>query len=384
MVQTNPPSGLTRMPNRILLLLLSVGLFGTRPVYGQIGGTATDMFLQLPVSARSAALGGYAISARDGDLGAAAVNPSFLDSTVSNQLLLTYIPYYTGINYSYASYAQTIGTLGTFDAGIKYIDYGTFTQADQAGNITGSFGASEILFNLGYGRTVLDSTISVGANIKFASSRLMQWVSNAAAVDLAGSYVSPNKRFFAGLVIQNIGEPITNYIPGYPEALPFDVDGGIAMKLKHAPFRFNLTLQHLQRWDLTYLDPTDTATINPLTGQAINQTSAVGNFADKLMRHIVPGVELLAGRNFWLSFAYNYEMRKELELTGAPGLVGLSAGFGMKIYNFQISYAMCEENLSGLTSTFTLCMSLGNFKPHKLEKPWKPPVAPAPPLLPVQ
>lgn len=369
--------------SKLLIPFLFVALFYF-PVRGQIGGSSTNMFLQLPVSARAAALGGYAISSNDGDLGEAAANPSFLDSSISGQLLLTYIPYYTGINYSYASYAQTIGNIGTFDASIKYIDYGTFTQADQAGNIIGSFGASEMLVNLGYGRAILDSSFSIGANLKFASSRLMQWVSNAAAVDLGGSYVSPNHRIFAGLVIQNIGGQIADYTPGNPEPLPFDVDGGIAIKLKHAPFRFNLTFQHLQQWDLTYLDPTDTATINPLTGALINQTSAAGTFADKLMRHIVPGVEVLAGKNFWLSFAYNYELRKELELTGVPGLVGFSAGFGMRIYTFQLSYSICEENLSGPINTFTVCMNLINFKPHKLENPWKPPTAPAPPLLPVQ
>ncbi len=352
--------------------------------FSQIGGTATDMFMQMPVSARAAALGGYAISSRDGDLATAVDNPSFLDSSVSNQLLLTYIPYFTGVSYSCASYAQTLGQIGTFEAGVKYLDYGTFTAADQAGNITGSFGASETLFNLGYGKAVLDSTISVGANLEFASSRLMQWVSNAVALNLGGSYVSRNHLFFAGLVIQNIGGQITDYIPGNPEPLPFDVDAGIAAKLKHAPFRFNLTFQHLQRWDLTYLDPTDTQTVNPLTGQPINQTSAIGSFADKLMRHIVPGVELLAGKNFWLSFAYNYELRKELELAGVPALTGFSAGFGMRIYRFELSYSICEENLAGVANTFSICMSLGDFKPHRLENPWKPPVAPAPPLLPVQ
>ncbi len=338
--------------------------------FSQIGGTSTYDFLELPISARAAALGGNFVTVHDGDLGLAMANPSFLDSTLNNHAIVSYVPFYDGIDYGYASVSHTIkglgflGQNGTFDAGIKYINYGVFTQADYEGNITGSFTAGEYMYNIGYGQPIKDTTISVGANLKGIYSHLAQYHSWGMAIDLAGSYISPNKRFYMGMVIQNMGTQIEDYVVGNPEPLPFDIQFGLSEKLAHAPFRFGVTLDHLQKFDLTYIDPTDTQTVNPLTGQAVVKNN-LGGFADKLMRHVIPNLEVVLGKNFMLRFAYNYEMRKELELSGRQGLVGFSGGFGIKIYKFQLSYAMSGYNLGGVISTFTMGLSLDDFYTRK-------------------
>jgi hypothetical protein len=338
-------------------------------VFAQLGGTSTYDFLQLPVSSRAAALGGDFIAVRDGDLSLAAENPSFLDSSVSNHLTLSYIPFFAGINYGYAAFAHTFDSIGplknvgTIALSIKEIDYGTFQYADFGGNEGGTFTAGEYMFQAGYGRPLQDSTFSGGANLKVIYSHLYQYVSWGAALDIGGSYISHNRRFFMGFVIQNIGHQIKDYTPGDNEPLPFDVKFAFAKKLAHAPFRFGITAQHLQKWDLTYLDPADTATVNTLTGQAITH-SGLKIFADKLMRHLVPNLEVVLGKNFSLRFAYNYELRQELELQAKRGLVGLSAGFGIKIYKFQINYALAEYNLAGSSNTFTIGIALDDFSPH--------------------
>ncbi len=332
----------------------------------QLGGTSTFSFLQLPVSARAAALGDNFITVRDGDLGLAAANPSILDSSVNNHAVLTYMPYVAGIDYGYFSIAHTIkgfglfGQTATVDAGIKYINYGTFQQADFAGNLTGTFVANEYLYQIGYGQPLKDSTISMGVNFKGISSHLQQYSSTGFALDLSASYVSANKRLYIAAVIANIGSQLKEYTAGVYEPLPFNTTIGFAYKLAHAPFRFGITLDHLQKWNLTYLDPTDTETVNPLTDQAIPQNT-VGNFADKIMRHVTPNLEVVLGKNFMLRFAYNYEMRKELELAARPSLVGISGGFVIKIYKFQLSYALAGYNPGSMQSTFTLGLALNDF-----------------------
>ncbi len=322
--------------------------------------------MQLPVTARDAGLGGNFISVRDGDLGLAAQNPSFLDSTLNNHAVISYIPYFDGIDYGFFSFAHTIknfgflGQSGTFDASIKSINYGTFTQADDAGNILGQFTAGEYLFNIGYGQPVKDSTFSAGANLKGIYSHLQQYYSWGMALDLSGSYVSKNKRLFIGAVVQNMGTQIESYTPGDPEPLPFDVQLGVSYKLAHAPFRFGLTADHLQQYNLLYTDPVVTQTVNTLTGQTISPNK-IGSFGDNIMRHLIPNMEVVLGKNFSLQFAYNYEMRKELELTSRPGLVGFSGGFGIKIYKFHLNYALAGYNLGGVISTFTMMLSLSDF-----------------------
>jgi hypothetical protein len=356
-------SNFMRLKYLILCFLLFTFHFS---LLAQLGGTSTYDFLQLPMSARTSALGGNFMAIRDADLGIAAINPSVLDSNLNNHATINYIPYFDGIDYGYVAISHTVknvgflGQSGTWDAGIKYIDYGTFTQADYVGAVTGTFTAGEYQFNLGYGQPMKDSTISAGATLKGIYSHLQQYYSWGMALDLAGTYVSKNRRFCVAAVLQNIGTQVKDYTTGNPEPLPFNAVVGITEKLAHAPFRVGVTFDHLQKFDISYLDPTDTETVNPLTQQVV-KTSALGTFADKVMRHITPNIEFVLGKNFMIRFAYNYEMRKELELTSRQGLVGFSGGFCIKIYKFQLNCALAGYNLGGVISTFSMNMALSDF-----------------------
>lgn len=348
------------MPNNRRFLTCLIWLFCASNGFAQIGGSSTYNFLELPVSARAAALGGTFIGVHDGDLGLAANNPSFLDSSVSNHAIMTYTPLFAGINYGYVSYAHNFSNIGTFDIGVKDMDYGTFTQADDAGNITGTFTANEYLFNLGYGRQLKDSILSAGINIKSVYSSLAQYSSMGFMMDLGVSYVSPSRNFFLGAVIQNLGSMVQDYIPGNHEPLPLDADIGVSYKFKHAPFRLNMVVTHLNTWKLTYADPTDTQTVNPLTGQAI-ASSGSSTFFNNLGRHLIGSVEFLLGKNFALRYGYNYEVRQELRLTSAPGLVGMSGGFEMKISKFHISYALAKYSIGALSNTFSITFDTSQF-----------------------
>jgi hypothetical protein len=342
------------------LIIYIIFLFCADSVFAQIGGNSTYNFLELPVSARAAALGGTYVGVNDGDLGLAATNPSFLDTSENNHFIMTYTPLFAGIDYGYVAYAHSFANIGTFDLGVKDISYGTFTQADAAGNITGTFTAGEYLFNLGYGRSLKDSLFSAGVNVKFVYSALDQWYSWGAMVDFGVSYVSPDRCFFLGAVIQNVGTQVKDYTPGDKESIPLDADLGVSYKFKHAPFRLNLVATHLQTWTLTYSDPTDTQTVNPLTGEKI-VTNGSTTFFNNLGRHLVGSVELLLGKNFAIRYGYNYEMRQELALTSEPSLAGMSAGFEMKIYKFHISYGIAKYSIGAFSNTFTFIFNTSDF-----------------------
>jgi hypothetical protein len=340
----------------IFTLLLCCAEFG----FAQIGGSSTYSFLELPVSARAAALGGTYVGVNDGDLSLAATNPSFLDTSVNNHVVMSYTPLFAGINYGYFAYAHSFANIGTFDIGVKDIDYGTFTQADDAGNITGTFTAGEYLLNLGYGRSLKDSLFSAGVNMKLVYSNLDQYYSIGALVDFGVSYVSPSRNFFLGAVIQNLGSQIKDYIPGNSEPMPLDADFGISYRFPHAPFRINVVATHLQQWNLTYTDPTDTETVNPLTQQPITKSTS-GTFINNLGRHLIGSFELLLGQNFAVRYGYNYEMRQELALTAEPSLAGMSGGFEMKIYKFHISYALAKYSIGAFANTFTFTFDTSEF-----------------------
>lgn len=330
----------------------------------QIGGSGTYEFLNLPVSARTASLGGNIMSVKDDDINASFQNPSLLNPTMDNSLSLSYINYFAGINYGNAAYAKDFEKIGTFSLGMKFINYGTFTQADQTGQITGTFKAAEYLFNIGYSKQ-LDSCFSIGANLKTIYSSLAQYASFGNAIDLGGTYYNAKSKFSIAAVIANLGTQWKTYTPGNHEPLPLDVQIGISKQPKHAPFRLSIIAQHLQKWNLTYSDPSDTATIDPSTGQSITSSAPKWAFGDNLIRHLVLGGELLITKNFNLRLGFNYERRKELELVTRTGLDGFSYGFGFKISKFQLSYGHAVYSLAGGSNHFTISLHLSEFMARK-------------------
>ena len=89
--------------------------------------------------------------------------------------------------------------------------------------------------------------------------------------------------FLQGLVIKNAGYQVTSYAGEPHQKLPFEIQAGISQRLAHAPFRFSLTLSHLEKFDLTYQYQ------QPVTSEETEtQTS---EFTENLMRHVVIGTE---------------------------------------------------------------------------------------------
>jgi hypothetical protein len=327
----------------------------------QVGGNNTYEFLNLPISARVTALGGNLISTRDNDLNVALVNPALLTDTMSDNVALSYINYFGDVNYGYVAYAKKLEKLGTFSAGIHYLNYGNFIRADESGNQDGTFGANEMSFNLSYARSIIDSNLTIGATLKTIYSHLDSYTSLGSALDLGAVYVRPAKGFALAAVIKNIGYQWKPYTVGNREKLPFEMQVGFSKKLQHVPFRLSVVYENLEKWDLTYVDPANPIlTVDPLTGESIKQ-SKTKIFGDKLMRHIVLGGEFLITKNFFLRAGYNYQHRKELKIPEKRGSTGFSFGFGLRIYKFHLSYGRALYHLAGATNNFSVSFDLNNF-----------------------
>ena len=327
----------------------------------QTGGNNTYEFLNLTNPARVAALGGTLISVKDNDLNLSFQNPALLDSTMHNELAMSYTKYFSDIHYGYAAYSRTYKKIGSFSAGMQYLDYGNFTAATTTGEITGQFTSSEYSLNLAYGRHI-DSMFSVGATLKTIYSKLSTFTSYGNAVDIGGVYNNSKRFFSSALVIKNIGRQWKTY-NSVLEPLPFEIQWGISKKLKHAPFRINLTATHLEKWDLTYTDPT-VQTVDPITGATITK-SKLSVSADKLARHFVVGGEILLSKNFHLRLGYNYERRQEMKLETHAGITGLSFGFGLKVSKFNLSYAYAKYHMAGGPNHFTISTNFSEFYSKK-------------------
>ncbi|TAL57854.1 MAG: type IX secretion system protein PorQ [Bacteroidetes bacterium] len=331
------------------------------PCYSQIGGNNTYEFLNLVNPARVVALGGTLISVKDNDLNLSIQNPSLLDSTVHNSLSMSYVDYFTDIQYGYAVYSRTFKKIGSFSAGMQFMDYGSFTSAGVTGEITGQFTAAEYALNLSYARPI-DSLFSIGGTVKTIYSALEEYSSIGNAIDFGATYNNKKHLVSAALVIKNFGRQWKTYY-FVREPLPFEVQIGVSKKISHAPFRINFTATHLEKWDITYSDPS-IADSDPITGEVI-EDSKLSKFSDKLARHIVFGGEILLSKNFHLRVGYNFQRRKELKLETRSGIAGFSFGFGLRINRFHLSYGYARYHLAGGPNHFTISTNLSEFHSKK-------------------
>jgi len=323
----------------------------------QVGGQSAFRLLDIPNSARSAALGGNYIAVQDNDLNLGIYNPGLLNKEMGRQVALSYLPYFEGINIGYASYAHHLDSSHITIAGtVQYMDYGSFTRTDEVGTETGTFRAGEYVFQAGVA-VPLDSLFSVGANVKLITSNLDTYKSTAWAVDLGGVFYKKKLGLTIAGLVRNIGYQASTFT-NEREKLPVQAQLGVTYKFKHAPFRIGLMMEQLQRWDLTYQDPNAQVVIDPTTGEEV--VDKVSRF-DKAVLHLVPSAEILLSKSFMLRLAYNIRRRQELVIPDKPAIAGLSFGVGLRVSKFHISYAYSQLHLAGISNTVTLAVRFADL-----------------------
>ncbi len=347
------------MKKKIFSLLLFTAL--TYCSFAQIGGSSTFRFLDLTPSARQAALGGNVVSIRDNDLNTAINNPALLNPEMDRQITFNYNPYFAGIKHGYVAYAKTFDKLGTLAAGIQFVGYGSFDRTDEAANDLGTFTAGDYALNISYVRPVgLDSILFVGATIKGIYSHLDSYNAFGLAADIGLNYQSKNRRTSAALVVRNAGTQLKSYTSNNKEPLPVEIEAGLTQRLAKAPFRFTLTLRHLEKLDMTYTDPATANETDPLTGEPKEpEKISVGN---KILRHVIISNEILLSKNFHLRMAYNFQRRSEMKVESRTALVGISFGLGIRVSKFHLSYGRSIYHLAGGTNSLAISTYLGDYK----------------------
>lgn len=317
-------------------------LFTLLPLSGQTGGDNTYEFLNLSHSAFATATGGITVSRDRDDLSLPYWNPALLRGSMDNDISLSFSTWFAGITYGHAAWAMDTERRGTFAAGVSFISYGRFTEADIAGNITGTFTAAEYAFNVAWSLQ-LDSSFTVGIALKPVFSHLERYFSAGVCTDIGATWSNRKLLLDAGVVIRNAGFQIKSHTGRGGEPLPFEIIAGVTKRLAHAPFSFSLTLRHLEKPDLTYdYNPEDD---NP-----------AGGFGENLLKHAILGVEILPADSFWMGFGLNYGRRAEMRLEQRTGMSGFSAGFGFRTGSFDLAYGREAFHPAGGTNHLTVTL----------------------------
>ncbi|MGB0456409.1 MAG: type IX secretion system protein PorQ [Flavobacteriaceae bacterium] len=328
-----------------ILAMLFLMMSTTVSVFAQLGGNATYQFLNLMSSPRQAALGGKVITNVDYDVTQALYNPATINVEMDNQLALNYANHLGDIRYGTAAYAYTVDRrTQTFHAGVTYINYGNFEGYDENGNSTGDFTGNEAALSIGYALQIGFSDFYAGANVKLISSKLEQYNSFGAALDIGVIYINEYLDFNAALVVRNIGTQLTTYA-GLNEPLPFEIDFGMSQTLENVPIRWHLTLENLQQWPIATANPARATT--DLNG---NQTQEKVGFLSQLIRHTLLGLELFPKKGFNLRMGYSFRRAEELRIIDQRNFSGLSFGIGLKFNKLRFSYTHARYSLASNTS----------------------------------
>jgi len=339
----------------ILTLLISIS---ATVCVAQIGGTTSFALLDLTFNARSAGLGGNFISAKDKDINLGVANPSLLNASMNNQISVNQAFQAGRVNYGMVAFGRSLKNNRFISGHIRYVNYGKMQGREVNGVATTTFNPFEYIAGVGFGQQ-LNPRISVGGNLNIIGSHLETYNSYGASVDLAGTYTNADSNLLVTAMVKNAGVQFNAYVDTR-NPLPINFQLALSYKVKHAPFRFSILAHHLNKWDLTYNDPSLVATTDPLTGDLVEPKRA--GFGEKLAQHLAFHLEVLASKSFHLRAGFDYHARQTLKLDNRPGAAGLSFGTGLYFKRFSFDYGFTIFSRAGFNHLITLSTNISKMR----------------------
>lgn len=351
------------MKRTVLYFLLFLSLFSVK---AQVGGNTNFTFLDIPMTARAAGLGGSNMSVWGTDINLMHSNPALLNKSMDKQIALNYCNYVSNMNFGYLAYARNFEKAGMFGASFNFFGYGKFKGYDEFGIETRTFRANDYSLNLNYSTHLPEDTcFNLGISLKTILSQYEAYTAFANAIDLGATYHT-KKNLVISLMAKNVGKVWKEYTPNTQMNLPTDVQLGFSKKLSKAPIRLVFIYHDLLKWNMKYVSPIDTAgQSNPFDNSKPADstrfqrfTKRFGSGADNFLRHMTFGTELLLSKNFMIMIGYNYRRQREFSLPDHRGAAGMCFGFQIMIKKFQFAYSYNKmavrgnSNIIGLTYKF--------------------------------
>ncbi|MBK9284604.1 MAG: type IX secretion system protein PorQ [Sphingobacteriaceae bacterium] len=335
----------------------------TISVFPQVGGTKSYRFLDIPMTARAAALGGSNMCIWGDDINLIYSNPALLNPSMSKQVTFNYSNYIGDLNFGYLAYGHDLKKYGTIGGGIQFFNYGKLQGYDEFGEKTNQFKANDYNIGLNYAKSLEDSSFNIGIAFKTLISQYDVYRSFGNAIDFGITYHHDNGLTLS-LLAKNIGWIYKSYSNLLPkkEPLPQNVQLGLSYKLSKAPFRMFVIYDQLNKWNQRYISPVDTAgKTSPFNSEEVPKDSSkwqkfskrFSAGGDNFLRHITIGTEIVITKNFMVRIAYNHRRQREMILPERRGVNGLSLGFGFRIKKMGFAYSFTKMAFPGNSSIFS-------------------------------
>lgn len=215
----------------VLITVVVVGLSlssGFAKNINSSAGTSSFSFLKINVGGRAVGMGGAYTGLAD-DESALYYNPAGIAATEDPRFIAEYHNYFVGLQSGFGGYVRPLGRDKAVALHFSYLNYGEFTQTDQAGNIEGTFGGGDFMLagTFAMRRT---NRLMVGVTAKFIYEKIQEFSATGLALDLGLRYNSDRERFSAGLLIQNLGTQLSSLGVDDNSGLPTTVRTGVAAR----------------------------------------------------------------------------------------------------------------------------------------------------------
>ncbi|MBC8043588.1 MAG: type IX secretion system protein PorQ [Rhizobacter sp.] len=314
---------------RKLFPLLIFSFFVSNVAHAQ---TTAFEFLRLDRSARTAALGGNSVSIGS-DITSFFQNPAAINLQTDRMAAFSFQKNLLDINSGFVVYGQALRGIGNVAAGISFVNYGRGDAYDGEGNLTGSWGASDLAVQLGLSREFVFEDIGLftaGASIKFIYSGIDIYSSTAAAIDAGVLLFIPGDAWQIGIALTNLGTQVSRYTDAQ-ESLPIDLRVSATKRLEGLPLSLSVGFERL--------------------------ADTTPNFTDRFSNFIIGG-EFILSEEVLLRLGYNNARRQGLRTDTALGLEGFSGGLGIKVDKFQFDYAFSSYGVLGGLHQLTVATAL--------------------------
>lgn len=298
-------------------------------------------FLNTPVSARQAALGGDAVSVRDYDVNFLAANPSLNNLEMENRIGISFASYLADSKYGTISYAKDLGYGHLISAHAKYMDYGKMPRTDENAEINGDFSAADAAVGVGYAYQ-FEEDWTVGGNVNLVTSKIDSYTSMAIAATGGITYHLKKRKETVSLVARNFGYQFKTY-NGTRERLPLKIDLGYSKILEQFPVAVTVTAHDLQKFDIS---------------SEYNNNGQEVRFFRKIFDHFSFGAEFFPEDSFNIRLGYNVKRGNEMAVLDQRSFAGISAGFGIKISSFRFDYAHVRYHSASNMNMIGLTMDL--------------------------
>jgi len=172
-------------------------------------GTAGFTFLEVPATARTAALGEASLALSDGNSTSVFDNPAALGFTnQAHSLSASYSPWFADIKNYTSSYALKTD-YGVFGLGLIVFDFGSIprtvvAQGQKVYDVIGTFDAKSVAFGVTYSKLLTDR-FSFGATVKYAQERIDIYRASNVMFDGGVLYLTGLGSFRIAATVQNFG-----------------------------------------------------------------------------------------------------------------------------------------------------------------------------------